>query len=291
MVRGVYDLQKLRIQMGNRIVANYKTKLGQAPSHPEEELDEDAQAVLKLLRSEHKLITNGIVAQNTGSRQKKQFKGTEVIDSYAEYAMLSQYVELESKEKYMFNALEVILTDYPIYNSFLKDVRGVGPAMAAVIISEFDISKAKYVSSLWKYAGLDVAEDGKARSKRQEHLRTVEYVSSEGETKLKASITFNPFLRTKLLGVLAASFLRSGGSKYSEVYYNYKNRLENSPKHQEKTKKHRHMMAMRYMVKIFLMDLYANWRAVEGLPVHPPYAEAKLGLKHGVDVGVDHERV
>ena len=32
MVRGTYDLQKLRIQMGNRIVGNFKSKLGQQPS-------------------------------------------------------------------------------------------------------------------------------------------------------------------------------------------------------------------------------------------------------------------
>ena len=47
-------------------------------------------------------------------------------------------------------------------------------------------------------------------------------------------------------------------------YDNYKNRLENSPAHTEKSKGHRHNMAIRYMVKMFIIDLYKVWRTVEG---------------------------
>ena len=32
IVRGAYDIQKNRIQTGNRLVGNFKAKLGQAPS-------------------------------------------------------------------------------------------------------------------------------------------------------------------------------------------------------------------------------------------------------------------
>jgi hypothetical protein len=48
----------------------------------------------------------------------------------------------------------------------------------------------------------------------------------------------------------------------------------------EKSKGQRHNMAMRYMVKMFLIDLYTKWRTLEGLPVSVPYSEAKLGIKH-----------
>jgi len=96
-------------------------------------------------------------------------------------------------------------------------------------------------------------------------------------------ISFNPFLKTKLVGVLGSSFLRAGvkDNPYRAIYDNYKNRLENSPAHTEKSKGHRHNMAIRYMVKMFIIDLYKVWRTVEGLEVYPPYHEAKLGLKHG----------
>jgi len=70
-------------------------------------------------------------------------------------------------------------------------------------------------------------------------------------------------------------------SPYKEAYYNYKNRLENSPIYKEKTKLHRHRMAMRYMVKRFLVDLHIKWRTLEGLEVFEEYSIGKLGMKHG----------
>jgi hypothetical protein len=57
--------------------------------------------------------------------------------------------------------------------------------------------------------------------------------------------------------------------------------LDNHPAHVEKSKGHKHAMAIRYMVKIFIIHLYTKWRPIEGLEVYAPYAEAKLGLKHG----------
>ena len=40
LVRGLYDIQKLRIQIGNRITANFKAKeLGQTAGKSEEELE------------------------------------------------------------------------------------------------------------------------------------------------------------------------------------------------------------------------------------------------------------
>jgi hypothetical protein len=34
------------------------------------------------------------------------------------------------------------------------------------------------------------------------------------------------------------------------------------------------------MIKMFLGDLWCEWRELEGLPTKPTYAEAKLGLVH-----------
>ena len=48
-VRGAYDLQKLRISTGNRIVANFKAKLGQLPGKAEKTLEAEEKKVLKLL--------------------------------------------------------------------------------------------------------------------------------------------------------------------------------------------------------------------------------------------------
>ncbi len=275
LVRGIYDLQKLRIQMGNRVVANFKAKLGQDPGSSEEELDLEAQKLLKQIRTHFARMTDAVVTLP----KRSEFKGDEVISTYAELVLISGYLDIEVKERQLFGLLAKALEDYSIYTEYLKDIKGIGPAMAGILISEIDITAAKYVSSLWKYAGLDVAADGKGRSKRKEHLHEVEYTDRDGKVQTKMGITFNPFLKTKLVGVLATSFLRASNPKYSQIYNNYKHRMEQHIVYKEVTKKHRHNMAMRYMIKMFLKDLYMQWRRIEGLEVFNPYEEAKLGMK------------
>ena len=274
IVRGAYDLQKIRIQMGNRISINFKAKLGQKPGEKESDLKNDAKVILNDLRRRYKRITDGITVT------KRNFSGDGVIDSYTEFCLMSQYVDLLASEERHFRNLGHVLQDYPIFTDFFEGVKGVGPAMAGVIISEIDITKAQYPSSLWAYAGLDVAADGAGRSKRKEHLVDIEYEDKDGKQAIKKGITFNPFLKTKLVGVLGPSFLKQGPEGYADIYYGYKHRLECHPAHQEKSKGHRHNMAIRYMIKMFLIDLHGVWRAIEGLSVPAPYHKAKLELEH-----------
>ena len=280
IVRGAYDIQKNRIQTGNRLVGNFKAKLGQAPSEKEDTIDKEGQQVLLNLRRSHKLLTEGVAS----FPRQATFKGDEVISDYTELCLVDNYLELEAQEKSHFRRLGNILKGYPIYNEFLLGVTGVGPAMAGVMLSEIDITKAEYPSSLHKYAGLDVASDGQGRSRKKEHLEDSEYVDAEGEVKVKKGITFNPFLKTKLVGVLGSSFIKQSPDKcvYRKIYDDYKNRLEHMDAHKEKSKGHRHNMAIRYMVKMFLVDLYNVWRRIEGLPVAPTYSEAKLGKVHKI---------
>ena len=276
LVRGAYSLQKLRIQTGNRIVANFRVKLGQAPGTAEEELDDSAKTLLRDLAGRYDLLADAVAASPRGAA----FVGDEVIDSLTDLFLVGQYVDLERTEREQFVRLGRLLDGYPIWRGFLKGVKGIGPAMAGVLISEIDVRTARYASSVWRYAGLDVAADGRGRGRFKEHLVKRAYVSLEGEPKERDSITFNPFLKTKLMGVLAGSFLKQPGSPYRQVYLDYKHRLESHPAHAEKTKGHRHNMALRYMVKRFLVDLWREWRMLEGLPTPSPYAEAKLGLVH-----------
>jgi len=56
-----------------------------------------------------------------------------------------------------------VLERIPIYTEFLEQERGVGPAMAGVLVTYLDPHKARHVSSFWRYAGLDVGADGRGR--------------------------------------------------------------------------------------------------------------------------------
>lgn len=156
---------------------------------------------------------------------------------------------------------------HPLWKAFLSTVKGCGESMAAVLISEFDISKAPTVSNLWSFAGLAPGKDRKVKGQK---------------------CCFNQFLRAKLCGVLGSSFLKSN-SPYREFYDNMKNRLHSSdwgmesknPTDKDNPRAgHQHKAATRYMVKMFLRDLYVAWRTLEGLPVRPPYQEEYLGKKH-----------
>jgi hypothetical protein len=61
--------------------------------------------------------------------------------------------------------------------------------MAGVILSEIDITKAEYPSSLHKYAGLDVAGDGQGRSRKKEHLEESDYIDKDGAvSKLRKAL-------------------------------------------------------------------------------------------------------
>lgn len=274
IVRGAYDLQKLRIATGNRIVEQFRSKLGLSPGEKEGD-DKEAKKLLDDIRADYDRITDGIV----NLPRPSTFKGGSIISEYTELVLVAQYVELLRQEERHFRRIGNVLLGFQIYTSFLQGVRGIGPAMAGVLISEIDIHKAEYPSSIWRYAGLDVGPDGRGRSRRSEHLIEVSYTDSNGDEKTRNAITFNPFLKTKITGVLATSFLRSA-SPYRAIYDGYKHRLETDPAKADWTKLHVHNASLRYMVKQFLVDLYREWRTIEGLPVAPPYSEAKMGIVH-----------
>lgn len=106
-----------------------------------------------------------------------------------------------------------------------------------------------------------------------------EYVAKDGTTKLKRGITYNPTLKTKLMGVLSGCLIKAKDPVYSTIYYDYKKRLELSPKHASKSALQKNRMALRYMMKQFLRNLWVTWRTLEGLPVDNPYEVDKLGNK------------
>lgn len=124
------------------------------------------------------------------------------------------------------------------------------------------------------------AEGAHGRSRRD--VIMVTYTDKYGVEKEKKSIGYNPFLKTKLIGVLGTSFLRAGkDAKYAAIYYDYKNRQANRPDCQELRPVILHRRAIRYAVKMFLSDLWYAWRELEGLPTGDPYEVAKLGMpKH-----------
>ena len=61
----------------------------------------------------------------------------------------------------------------------------------------------------------------------------------------------------------------------------FKNRLKNHPQHKDKSDGYQHAMALRFMIKRFLVNYYVAARTLAGLPVSEEYSIAKLGMTHG----------
>lgn len=307
MVKGAYDLQALRMQMGMRLCANFRARLKKLKGEEEpaegeeddpEELSKEALQVIKALKESYRRLCDGIARHRTLPAEKG-FVGDELISEFTELVLVHQYIAIEKQEASQFSQMTSVLEKIPIYVHYLKAQKGIGPAMAGALISTLDPHKARHASSFWRYAGLDVAEDCRGRSRRQEHLVEREYIDKNGKKATRMGVTYNPWLKTKLF-TLAASFMRLG-SPWVAVYRGYKHRLETDPSRQKAelaafkklgkeglptahlwTKGRVDMASKRYMVKQFLLELWREWRKLEGLPIGPTYAEAKLGLPpHG----------
>src|SRR5262249_61322134 len=124
MVRGAYDLQKLRIQMGLRLCANFRARLGTPEEESEDpstkgsgqaELSAQAQGIIMQLKQSYGRLTDG-VARNRTLPRREGFTGDELIADYAELILVDQYLRLERGEAVTFRQLEGALDRIPIYN-------------------------------------------------------------------------------------------------------------------------------------------------------------------------------
>lgn len=293
-----FALQKLRIQIGNRICAYFKTCMGQEPGKSEKELKKEQQDLLRKLRKEYKLITDALIDNKvTVNKQINELVDTDkitMIDSIRKFDLIDEYEQLKGLEEKNVKNLTKAVKEHPLYSAFFdtEQCRGIGPETAAACISLFDIHKARHASCFWKYAGLNpvrrVDKDGneilEANSKK--YTEMVKYIDKDGKEKEKKSITYNPKLKTILLGVTGSNILKACIRKdketgdiiakgYAIQYMDYKIRKHNE--HPEWTMARCHAVANRWMIRNFVRDLWVAWRRIEGLPITIPYEQEYLG--------------
>lgn len=228
-----------------------------------------------------------------------------------------EYVKLATAkiEKKLAKEIKRIVEAQPIWKEFFKVVRGCGPLMSGACLAEFDIERAETVSKMWQFAGVN---PGMVRGKKiikitkntdmSQIIREYESMKGEkcgiiqtdemirGDKRTPGYIApYNAWLRTKLCGVLAGGMIKAQhgetGKNYAlDFYYPYKARLEQEESEvmhigkmtawKDASKGHRDAAAKRYMIKMFIKDLYVAWRKVEGLPVRVPYQEEYLNHHH-----------
>ena len=225
--------------------------------------------------------SNRLAVKKNGEEQNKEFPQVPLKEIPEIVDILDNARDLENNiSKLIKNELKGI----PVYEKFLKKVKGCGYIMSAVLISYIDIEKATNAGKIVQYAGINSGMVlGKKKNDKGEIVTTGDLVRGDKATK-GYLLPYNKKLKTKLLGVLADCFIKSN-SQYKVYYDNYKTRLSNSEafvngtnrKWKDEPKAHIDRASRRYMIKIFLQDLYGVWRSLEGLEVREPYQKEYLG--------------
>jgi hypothetical protein len=261
--------------------------------------EDDVAAVRLLVRlredfqSMRKRMDNRLGRKANGEQQnveERAFRPEDLMN----FTAVSDNARMQEKE--IEKMLRKTLKRFPIYTHFLSQIKGIGPIAAGHIVGTYDIVKATTVSKLWQYTGLN---PGMVRGKVRKDLPDGTFTLEVTDTLIRGDrltpgfvAPFNKRLRTALVGVMADSFIKAKSPYALTYYYPYKERLAGEkslingrPEGKEKTweettKGHRDRAAKRYMIKMFLKDLYAAWRTLEGLPVRAPYQEEYLGHVH-----------
>lgn len=172
----------------------------------------------------------------------------------------------QSTEERLKGDITRALSSFVIWD-WLKTVKGIGPVLAGLLVSETNIEECTTVSKMWAWWGLDPESKGSS------------------------------YRRSRVSKVVGESLLRKRSKPYYAAYLRYKTTKEHtmvepcmacngSGKHGDdscancagtgkgpwgKSQNHRHAAARRYMVKRFLADLWRVWRIREGLPCPEPY--------------------
>lgn len=236
--------------------------------------------------------------------------------------LAKQSLGLEAIEKSaLVDVTSYLKENSPFYVRILSNkdrYKGIGPTLAGVILSEFDIVKAERPSQFWAYAGLsviparrckhchtlmEVVDIGRAPIFLYAHKKSTSELSKtcpikasnpdnapEGATYESGyamrlvrgqKSSYNTFLRAKMCGVMADTLIRAQ-SPWARYYYAYKHRKETA--NWGTSQMHRDRAAKRYMVKMVLLQVWLDWRKALGLPIVPSYHEAKQG-GHGYQPG------
>ena len=265
LTESYYDLQHLRIETFNRIVAYVK-------SHERIETQ-------VIDASHHYVETHKKTADNTkkfSTIANQMVNGK--IEVPADIGNIVWYHNmLHETEKELAKRLNAWSSKHPIRIRYLSLIRGIGPVFSSALIAWLSpISRFDNISRLWSYSGL---APGQKRVRGQK-------------------LGYNPRLKT-LMWKIASSFEKQNAKRsvYRKLYDEKKKYLLKRPdlakairKKEKGARLHVRLLAMRFVEKRFLANLWLTWRAMEKLPVTKPYAIDQMEHSGYEEPAVDREQ-
>jgi len=171
---------------------------------------------------------------------------------------------MEHLESLIDMAVEDGVNKLPVYNLWLRHIKGIGPALAAQMLAFLLPPKDGLGVGTWyKAAGLNPGKrpDGQWRLPRDRAGEQAHH---------------HRYLRRCLHNV-ATSIVRTGGF-YRQVYDDQKGRLVAAHAGEEEWPPHRLDDTARWItVKLLLSHLWHKWAEIEGVAIRPPYVIEVLG--------------
>ena len=256
---------------------------------------DDAMTELKQLIRRHDALTRASVAldQMSSDKEARQdipergIKAKDKIPNVLPEDTKAELQVMSDKRKKEAGKIEPLmvrcLKNVPVYQLFLKHIKGMGPVIASYLISSIDVNESIKPSQLIRYCGLGVS-NGKADR------------PTKGE-----KLPYNKNLKVKLWQFMSMGRMSSGGTpnnKYQQIWADYKHGIRTGrgwvPDKKDPTKGHLvradgeikpmgwiDATGRRKATSVFLEDLYIVWRTLEGLDVWPAYHAKQLGHFHG----------
>jgi hypothetical protein len=212
-VRYFYDLQKLRIASGNRTADPDDYKIVPDKKDPTKskkvkknvsraQMDE---ALMSVIHSVRGTLKN----EEESELEEGEKPAPPTLDEEDRLYLQRQNRVLMSLEADTLERIKTALKAVPIA-TWLLEQKGIGPTLAGVLVSEVDITRCNTPSALWAYAGLHCDQETGMAVRRKKGVKS----------------NWNPFLKTKLVKVLAECFIKSN-SPWRSHYDNYKTRKTN----------------------------------------------------------------
>ncbi|MDB4881302.1 MAG: hypothetical protein JWL95_68 [Gemmatimonadetes bacterium] len=202
--------------------------------------------------------------------------------------MLYQHAWAEERE--LSRLLEDAVTQHPAW-PWLMQIRGVGPRLAARLVSRLRIELARSPSAFWAYCGLATVQAvelrcavcgaltlAPARGAAPARHQGLEHQPCEGHFARIGGLGHQRVAQPRprrfearrydasaksICFLIGTSFSRQGGPYklfYKEAFQRYTDR------HPDWPAKRRVLAAMRLTVKLFLKHLWMVWREAEGMP-------------------------
>lgn len=209
------------------------------------------------------------------------------IQTVGIYTMVQTFVKLYNTEKQIYENIKRVVHKFPLWYNYAVYIKGFGELTIARFLAKVNIHKCDKITKLWAYVGYDTVvnpetglregrTNGFFKGKKHHLVKRIRKLS-DGSLHEYESISYSPYMKTSCYKAFG-SFIKAKNEMYTTLYREYRARLEAENQHKDDklTLGHINMMAVRYVMKYALQDLWVHWRLMEGYKPTTPYADMHL---------------